>query len=397
MMADSVVTSSKNVALVGKYNDNYVGEITASSFIEMTLPSVSEDDVTTKAIFDSIVIHLTTNASYFGDTLVNQNIYIHKLKQTIQSVSAGSNGYLFNTSNIEVEDMPIAEKTFKSRPSQTNKSIVVRLPDEIGIDLLNKFKTKAKEVQNNENFVNYFKGLALLPDLNSVSSIMGYNLTDTNFMMRLHYHEIKSIKENKQLTFKVNTSRQFNRIIPDRSATPLNVLNKYKKEVSSSNTNNQAYVASGAVLGAKMQFPTLDNLLQIGQFGYISRAILYIRPVRGSYKAGTPLPRTLNLLILNESNEALQYITDDKNNVQTGNLVIDNVYYENTYYQFDLTSFLNGQLGVPNAYKYNLQLVIPASEEGSTVKRLVIGDGNNSRINDRIKLEIYFTSYNGRN
>ena len=59
------------------------------------------------------------------------------------------------------------------------------------------------------------------------------------------------------------------------------------------------------------------------------------------YNGKYPLPKSLTLYTADQNNSTQSVITDlSGNSVQTGNLVEDNVYYEDTHYSFDITSFI---------------------------------------------------------
>ncbi|MDD2437737.1 MAG: hypothetical protein PHF73_04140, partial [Massilibacteroides sp.] len=59
-----------------------------------------------------------------------------------------------------------------------------------------------------------------------------------------------------------------------------------------------------------------------------------------------------------ENNVVVDAVTDYLGTeVQQGTLVKDDTFPENTYYYFDLTTFIREELGAFGIYKHNLQLV----------------------------------------
>ena len=392
---DSIVTSGKSTALIGIYNDPlYTGKIKASSFMEITRPAIEElSELETDAVFDSLVLYLAPQGTHFGDTLGIQKFKIYKTTTNLLS----ENYSLYNTTEITTLDgPPIASVSDVVYPNMANRKIEVRLPDGIGMELLDKFIEKSIDQESEDNFSYYFKAFAFIPDDNT-AGIIGYNLVDSMSHVVLYYHLIKEQKQDKKLTFNVKFARQYNKIEADRSQTHLADLNGLDYEKSSAKTNDQSYLQTGVPLYVKLEFPTIDNLLQIGRFGKINKAILTICPIQGSYGGETPLPSQLNLIVSNDSDESVTYITDNLGMVQTGNLFVDHVFYENTRYQFDITRFLNTQLGVAKTDKFNLKLTIPLTEEGVTIQRLVVGSTGNGQAVNRMQLQIEYSSYNGRN
>jgi hypothetical protein len=393
MWSDSIVTSGQNVALIGQYNDPFVGKIMASNYLELSLPASKEVDK--YAIFDSVYIQLSPNGSYFGDTTLTQNIQVYRTTQVLLF----NDGKMYNSSSTEVEDTPLATASFIVQPSNAHRTFDIRLPNYVGQELLDVFIENSTKIENNESFASFFKGLAFFPKDNDQTAVIGYNLADSAFKMIVYYHVTNDRKEDRQLIFTASQIKQYNKISTDRSQTLLKDLNNRNIEIPASLTENQAYAATGAPLHIKLEFPYLNNLQELGQYGRIEKGILYIKPIRASYIEGIPLPPELNMYIINESEVALSWITDpsNQNSLQTGNLTIDYLYHENTSYQFDITNYLNSQLGLSNARKLNLQLIIPTNDAAKTIKRLVIGDTNNDNEINRMQLIIYYSSYHGNN
>ena len=60
--------------------------------------------------------------------------------------------------------------------------------------------------------------------------------------------------------------------------------------------------------------------------------------------------------------------------VQSGTLVKDDTYDENTYYYFDITSFMQQELGAFGMYKHNLQLVFNEDTYTKTFRNLTFSD-----------------------
>ena len=72
----------------------------------------------------------------------------------------------------------------------------------------------------------------------------------------------------------------------------------------------------------------------------IESATLQLYPVKGTYDGMYPLPKSLALYTANNENVTQSVITDlTGSSVQSGNLVVDEMSYEETYYSFDITSF----------------------------------------------------------
>ncbi|HQB37054.1 MAG TPA: hypothetical protein PLI41_05865, partial [Bacteroidales bacterium] len=86
------------------------------------------------------------------------------------------------------------------------------------------------------------------------------------------------------------------------------------------------------------------------------------------------------------------YITSySGESLQTGNLVIDELFGIETYYTYDITSFIQSQLGAFGIYKRNLKLTVPEEKQATSLNALVAGDM--SYPGNRIKLKISYLIY----
>ena len=410
---DSVRTQGQNVILVGRYldinqhipNDTVTGLTTASSYLTFSLPPTFEIDHRTH--FDSLVLEMRFNGSYFGDTLAQQSIQLYRTTQRIE-FEEGRAGY--NTTNFPVESTPLGEAVFKNLPT-TNTSytattagnnpippVRVRLPDALGLELFQKFADKDDEVSDNEKFSRYFNAFKLTHGAGS-NAISGFK-TDSTCRVRLYYHIEEEFKTNKYVDFPLNTSLLFNNISSDRTGTPL-YFPSDTKELQSSETRHRAYIQSGDGMYVKLRFPNINSLLSHGKYGAIERALLIIRPIATTYGNATPLPPNLYLYPEYSSGTAL---TDSYNQSMNGNLTVNYQFGESTYYSYDITSFLRSQLGAYDNYKYYLSLRFSDADFQNTMQRVVIGDqrhlvevnsGNGAQtIFSRVELQIFYTIYN---
>lgn len=420
VMVDSISTRNQNVILAGRYNDfnpilsshSLTGITTAKSFFELTLPS--SVDVPDEAVFDSITLEMRFNQSYFGDTTVQQHLKVYQLAEEIE---LGDNRVsYYNTTDFAVNPVPLAEAKFDNLPYTNSGSsttvgtgvfppdpVRIHLPSSLGKDLLRMFNENNDTIKDGTKFTEYFKGIVLAPGDDS-KSITGFR-TDTSFKVRLYYHIQEREKIDKHIDFSINTMQQFNQILSDRSNTSLSVLKGDVEEVVSSETDNFAFLQSGAPIYVKIEFPYLNGLKEIALHGAIEQAILYVKPVKFSYgylNPTTPLPAILNLYESNlNGGEGALIVDPTTNQTQTGNLRVDNKYFMDTYYSYDITRFLSSQLGVFEGAKKHLQLVMPAAAMQGSVQRLIVGDQdliidfNGQQIQyNQIELKIYYTIYN---
>jgi hypothetical protein len=348
-----------------------------------------------------------------GDTLKkNMHLFVHQLTERIKlDVVVGTEVY-YNTTSFAYNPEPLAEAIFPMRPGNTESGktidggiaiepVRIRLLDSLGQEMFDKIASKADEFDNNEKFLDYFKGLVFVAN-DDVETIVGFK-ADTSFKVNLHYHLQEEFKTEKVIKFSINSANQFNNITTDRSKTKLLPDLFVDNEIESHLTDNQSYISAGDGLYTKIEFPDLHDILLTSTYGIVERATLEIRPVYGTYQEYTPLPSTLTISASNISGESESALTNSQGDTQTGNLVVDPQFWNNTLYTFDVTSFVQNQMSVPANQKLYLTLKFSSNEMRNSTRRLVIGNndhsidvGNITHYN-RIKLNLYYNMYNEKN
>jgi hypothetical protein len=417
---DSTPTYNRSVILVGNYEDvntvtgeKLTGTIKTHSYLEISSPSVP-NNLDNDVIFDSLIMEMRFNGFYMGDTVDNMmHLRVHQLEERMKlDVVTGTEMY-YNTTSFRYNPIPLADTVFPIRPHNTAYGIAidggiiidpvrVKLPYSLGREMLDAMLTKADIFDSNEKFLDYFKGLALVAG-DDVQTIAGFK-ADTTFKINLHYHTQEEFKTDRVITFSINTRNQFNNIRSDRTGTPLGNNDLFTdNEIESSLTGNQSYIAGGDGLYTKIEFPDLHDILLTSAYGIVEQAILEVRPVYGTYQEYISLPSTLTISASDVSGESEATLTGSSGETQTGNLVIDQQFWYNTLYTFDVTSFVQNQMSAPANQKLYLTLKLSSDEMQNSTRRLVIGDsyhyidvGNNTYENG-IKLKLYYNMYNEKN
>jgi hypothetical protein len=416
---DSTPTYSQGVILAGKYTDvntitgeKLTGTIKACSYIEISNPSVGNTaDLLNNTFFDSIVIEMKFNGYYMGDTLNHDmHLFVHQLEERIaeKDVAVGADVF-YNTTSFAYNPEPLAEAVFPIRPGDSasqkiidggilTESLRVRLPDYLGQEMFDKIANGEDEFDSNDKFLDYFKGLVFVAG-DEVETIVGFK-ADTSFKLKLYYHVQEEFKTDKSITFSMNASKQFNSIVADRTGTSLLPDLFVDNEIASHLTGNQAFIAAGDGLYAKIEFADLHDILLLSTYGIVEEAILEIRPVFGTYQEYTALPSTLSISASSISGESESSLSDSQGQSQSGSLTLDPQFWENTLYRFDVTSFIQNQMQSPADQKLYLTLKLPGSGMQNSTARLVIGDSEHSidagnmTYYNRIKLTLYYNMYN---
>ncbi|MDP4283805.1 MAG: DUF4270 family protein [Bacteroidota bacterium] len=387
---DSLPTSGSGIMLVGNYNDNFFGKVAAKSFLEIQPPVVN--DLAVNSVYDSLVLIIKPNKSYYGDTSFNSELAVYQLNN--QLTLPQGQAYFYNTTDFPVNPFPLADINILISPNNTD-SIPIRLDDGFGQNLFDLYKAQDYVMQSPNNFINFFKGLQLSASAGNMHAVYGFK---DSLIMRMYYHETNVFNESKYLdfTFYDNDNSQFNQVKADRSGTPLTAFGGSNKEVASSNTNNEAYLQNLTGFLPKVKFPTLRGLLLRPDFVKILKAELIVKPLKDSYNSITPLPPILYVSPTDQSNILGTPLSVRGSSgivtAQTGNLMIDPIYQENTEYSYDITSYLQ-QLILVSSYNQNgLLIAPPPSVNVSTLNRTIIGDQKNTQ--GGLQLKIYYVSIN---
>ena len=384
MYTDSVATTGLGALLAGSYADNVFGKVTANSFFEITPPALST--VSMNAVFDSLVLILRPNKSYYGDTTKSTRLSVYQL--TNQETFPSGQTLLYNTTSFPVNPVALGNITTLISPGATD-SVFIRLSDVTGQQLFDLYKAQDYVMQSTPNFINYFKGLELSADSASTNVIYGFS---DSVIVRLHYHESDLFTENRVLDFRFynNDNTQFIQVKTNTTGTALSVFNNTNKEVPAAALNNKAYLQYLTGFVTKIKFPTLRSLALRPDYVKILKAELTVKPLQNTYPFQTPLPPQLLAYptdVLNGYGSPLSYVSTS--GYQTGSLVTDPLFGENTYYTYDVTSYLQQQILIGYANQDGLLL---SSVSHNTLDRLVIGDPKNT--NTAVQLKLYYVSVN---
>lgn len=387
---DSVVTSQTGTVLAGSYTDPVFGHISAASFFVMGNPSATPD-FHASAMFDSLTLRLTGDSSFYGDSTIVQRLQVEQLSERI--LFGDNETSLYDKSNFAVSAGILGSVALSIKPSQKD-SVHIRLTDSKGIDLWNLIKNKATEVSTVTDFEYYFKGLKISPE-NPAANAAIYGFYDT-IVMRLHYHESNPNVVEKYIDFALTSqNKQFNQLHYNRSGTVLDSSIPENKEIASENLNAAAYIQplTGALM--KMRFPTIRNaLLQRSDYLQLMSAELIFKPLGNTYSQYLMLPPQLTAYTTDVNNLPGSVIgslgSTGSSTAQYGNLVTDWLYGRDTYYSYDVTSYLQEQVLLSGDHSNALLFFPPSPAYNTRLNRVAVGDSRNAE--NKMQLKVYYIS-----
>ena len=389
IMIDSLRTLGDSVCQVGYYNDSVWGKVKASYLTEFTVASF-KPDVSNTYVFDSITLNLEPSGHYWGDTLTAQRIWIYPLERVITYLQGEK---LYNTSYVPLENTSLFSFTYFPRPGK-KEDMEIRMPDSFGQQLFQDMLVEKEVFDTQEKFRNYLHGFALVPD-EANSCVSGFMVSDSSVYMRLYYHILNATNTESELDFKVNTAYAYTRVEHDRSDTPLDLLSKGGAvfATSSTKTGNRAYLQGLTGIYNSIEFPYLNDLMINGDIVSIESAALYLYPLRGLYGVVNQLPTTLRLYIADDANNTVDQVYDSMGTtIQDGSLTLDDMEGREAYYSFDITSFLQDNLGTWGTKRQKLFLTLDDNDLMCTFDQVIFTNDPTQR-SGQIRLEIRYKTY----
>src|SRR5579862_741657 len=400
---DSFPTAGTGTQLIGRYHDDYFGTITAESFLQIGppqgLPAISN-----LASLDSISLILRLNKTFYGDTTTQMKFDVSQLDTPIILPEPFIQSTFYNNSSVPFNPVPWGSTSLTISPTALHTSqnfqdsVKIRLPDSIGTKLLTLMEFRSDTVTNANSFLSYFKGLCIYPDPGSSGVIYGFR--DTAFV-KLYFHEPGVVTNYSYVIFPFNTrAHQFNNISFDRTGTQLAsigspayiVPNTVTHELpSTATTDSSAYLQGATGLQVKIRFPYLPDLLTLPDFVAILRAELIMEPKLGTYTPELALPPQA---ILSQSNTTnfLGPSLALNGAVQTGNLVVDYIYGQNTFYSYDVTTYIKTIIQDPLINQDALILSMPVPLNTTTFNRAVFQNKRYTTADYHVSLKIYYIS-----
>jgi len=156
-------------------------------------------------------------------------------------------------------------------------------------------------------------------------------------------------------------------------------------------TDSSVYLQGGTGLMIKIRFPYLSNLLQLPDYVGILRAQLIFQPKLGTYTPELTLPPQVILSQSGPANTVGGALTSN-GATETGNLNIDYIYGQNTFYSYDVTSYIKQIIVDPMLSQDALMFNMPAPASTTIFDRAVFQNKRYTTSNYNVSLKIYYIS-----
>lgn len=387
---DSLVTSSTNRILLGSVSDANFGHLTAQSYFQV---NNSAFYIHSDAVYDSIGFVLNYDAYYYGDTLQTQNYNIHRVLETVRPNEGDE---FYNTSSLDFDSESLGELSFTPKPNSTADSLYIPMKHELGEEIFDKIVDD--DINNSDEFLQYFKGLTIIPGTQIDSHIIGYNVVTSetvtgNSSMRLYYtvEDDDSEGNSYYIDFYISSSdKQFNQTTTDLSNTLLDNFEDSETIIPGSETEHLVFSQAITGISARIEIPHLKNLNEISNDGTTLSAELTFAPQIGSYSDQKPLKDSLAVYIVDHKNRILNQLLDIDSNSSYAILNEDDDEFNgSTYYHLNLDGYVEEILNTD--YDLNYALMIQFIDYDKTVDSVVLeNDPDNS---SKAKLTVKYLNY----
>ena len=383
---DSFATSNNGILSIGRVKDVYLGNTSARTYFQFSVPTIG--DLPEDATYDSMVLVLKPTAEYYGDTSVPLTYTVHELAEQPQYTHESR---LYNTSSIPVKPTPIVTKTARFNPS--TDSLTIRFPDSRGNLFFDKFVNNDPEFEDQDSFMEYFRGLSIGVSNSDEGAI--YNYKTENVTLRLYYHTTTPDFKKHEITFNIGRQAyQFNQVLSDRTGTPLEPTFPGQQEFDVTEDQMYAFMHNCTGVWLKIRFPSIRNLLVVGETVKALTAELILKPIEGSFDAkGYRLPPSIFMMETDITNNPGYPLTDGSGaNILYSYPEIDEVYNINTQYSFPLTAFANYLLETSDYRSKGVFVMEENSSAAIKLNRAVFGSSYTPKYKTKLKLTLLTTA-----
>ncbi len=374
---DSLVVSNPNRLLIGSYRDEVFGRINSKSYVQL---SPSSFDIENDAQFDSIELVLKYDKYFYNDTIPAQEFKVFEVDQTIEP----DEGNYYNTTNFRYKDAPIALKEFLPKINKVD-SLVIKIADSYGRSLFTKFIEN--EINNEDEFLDDFKGLLVEGTRETNTTILGFSLDS---YMRMYYSLDNEIEaDGRVLDFSFNAGNTFNNISSNKSTTYFESIDDQEDYLSSDEADELSFIQSGIGIVTRIDIPNINALNNIQGQGSILDAKLKMTLKRNSSTNNLFTDGNLLAFIIDRKSNVLADLTFDGSVPVTSVIEISDSEFDADTYVMDMMSFIDLKQQETNEPFF---LAIYPEEFTSSVNRYVL-NGNEAEDNLRLKLELIYAIY----
>ena len=384
--ADSVQTSGRESGLVGYYNNPLIGSQKATSYFGITTPEGFSWDKE-KQVIDSIALIIKPNGYSIGDTSSVISFQVYQLKE---QVVKNNSGYLNNINHFDFEEEPLGTKELLIWPGE-QKSIHLKLNQQLAVDIIDFIDENKGLSTYTTLFRENFKGFVLQTDTLLTNAIIGIDIDSDECLLRLYSH--KSTLEEQEITTDFDlllSTNHFTQIEESNLLSPWDQITSEKDRLNENQTDSECLIQNGNGYRIRIDFPHLNNLLEIKEQGRIVKAELVLRPVM-DYIKYADLPSTIYINEIDKINSLGDFLYNTSGETLTPTLYKDVINNKNTYYSFDITNYINTRIQEAIVdTDQGLAISFTDSNAGTQLDYMVMGGYFNQNYKSELKIYYYY-------
>jgi hypothetical protein len=416
VIKDSIQTQSSGQLIIGRYEDPYIGDIKATTYTRLAYMGTSSiSSIDDETIIDSVVFVASIGTRYYGDTLKTAHFGFHTITEDMDpndnSLKEGDVTYK-NIDKLPYKADPSFSFSIDVKPNRKNYAGTAAYEYRFPIDksfadpfieealIENGFVTPSRETIFTKSTLwkEKLKGFAIVPKDDDNSCIFNF-LNDANSSARIiiYYRGNDTFYDDgvkyRTLELKFNPSISFSNFEIENPKNNIDKLSDQKVDVSTTETNNLAFIQNGVGLSTKLVFPYLSSYRDVGTSNTVLKAELLVYPLEDSFNDETHLPTNVSLAFsqLNEDNIVVGSVVDGSSTAIRGAWVYDKFTESESYISYDITNYVTQQI-----YKENQSVETDGLEISFTdalnLERLILDNRKDS--DRRIKLKLVLAAQN---
>ncbi|GAB3573764.1 hypothetical protein GCM10027345_06940 [Hymenobacter daeguensis] len=379
---DSVVTSTSDNLLVGRYQDPRLGTVTARSYFRVGLASAYSPG--SAEVFDSLVLELRPDTYRYGDTTRQQTVEVHRLRAPLEDAKTY---YAFSQLSYDAAalNQGTGARAFYARPSLS--ALRLRLADALGRELLTAGQADRLTTEAELNYL--LAGLVLAPGAADDAALLRTQASTEGGALHLYTHDpadpLTALVQD--FTLAAGT-KHFYQVTADRTGTLLAPLTASLQALDVARTAQEAYIDGALGLQTKVEIPYLTDLRTFGSTLTIVQANLMLEALPGTSTRYLAPPGSLSAYLSGRGNQ--QGLALGSSTTGTA-LSIPYAYgtsaytgLETGFYSFSVTEYC--QAAVNRTLDNNGLLLVAATP--TSPERVVLGGPR--RAENRLKLGLYF-------
>ena len=347
---DSIRTDKAITLILGEINDPVFGS-NIGAFRTQILLTENNTDLGENPIVDSVILSYSYSG-YYGELEEFSGLDLTQIQTDLHKDTV----YYSNSYDLSVGSIDNIE-SFNLSDDSENPFIKIKLRNEFGQQIIN---LGSDILQDNESFLQEFKGLSILAQ--AENTMLYLNPNGTNSFLKVYYHNDSSDGDTLSLDFELGGD-----------VARMNLFNQ-KNEYDLIQDQSNAYIQSMSGYKIKLSINNVDSIKSVLEDKVINRVSVVFKLKDGSqteYSAHEKL--------------VLVRINQDGDNVFLSDYTIGGDMYfggnlENERYEFNITRYFS-QLLNNESYTNNLYL-LPA---GAVI------NSNRTILSKDISLEIYYS------